>query len=156
MDTIVAASCPISYGGVTPGKRVLHGDPWSRPGHLQDLVNKIPRAHDLPSAINALNIMNNIITMINRAEPVVNNTHVPGQPSVILKGETIGEQFGPADWVYEGREYLKQKLINPDNNDQYIEINCLKVVYFFNENTSYRLNYEGEGSGRRMPGVAGD
>jgi hypothetical protein len=115
-------------------------------------VNKIPRAHDLPSVIRALNIMNNIITMINRAEPVVNNIHPPGGGGVILKGETFGQDYGPADWVLEGRDYITQKAINPDDNDQYIEIKCLKVVYFFNPNTDYRLNYEGEGSGMRMPG----
>jgi hypothetical protein len=148
-----APSCPIAYGQPIPGARVFQrGDPWSRPGHLQDLVNKIPRAHDLASAIRALNIMNSIITMINRAEPVVNNIHPPGGGGVILKGEKFGQDYGPADWVLEGRDYITQKAINPADNDQHIEIKCLKTVYFYNQNTDYRLNYEGEGSGLRMPG----
>jgi hypothetical protein len=143
---MTAPSCPVAFGQPIPGARVLHrGDPWSRPGMLQDLVNKIPRAHDLPSVIRALNIMNNIITMINRSEPVVNNIgQGQGGGGVILKGEEFGQKYGPADWVEEGREYVTQRAVNPDDPDQYIEIDCLKVVYFFNPNvSSYRLNYYG-------------
>lgn len=128
-----------------------------RPGHLQDLVNKIPRAHDLASAMNALNIMTNIITMINRSEPVVNNIgQGQGGGGVILKGEEIGEKYGPSDYVLESREYIMQKAINPSDNDQYIEIHCLKAVYFHNVEVNEHVNYFGEGSGLRMPGVAGD
>lgn len=153
MSDEIAPSCPVAFGQPVPGQRVFHrGDPWSRPGLLKDLVNKIPRATDLPSAITALNIMNNIITMLNRSEPVVNNIgQDEGGGGVILKGDEIGQQYGPADWVYEGRDYILQKAINPDDNDQYIEIHCLKAVYFYNFNTNYRLNYYGEGSGQRMP-----
>ena len=107
------------------------------------MVNRIPLAHDLPSAINALNIMNNIITMINRSEPTINNIYPPGGGGVILKGEDNNPHYQQIDWVLEGREYNIQKLRNPDNEDQYIELRVLKVVYFYNANTDYRLNYSG-------------
>src|SRR5262245_22878542 len=98
-----------------------------RPERLRDAVNKIPIAHDLPSAINALNIMSNIITMINRSEPQVNNLWPQGEGGggVIIKGQEFGEKYGPSDYVQEGREFIQQKAINPDDNDQYIEIPCL-------------------------------
>jgi len=142
-----APSCAISFGQPIPGARVFQrGDPWSRPGALHDAINRIPRAHDLASAINALNIMNNIIMEINRGEPMVNNTYPDGKPSVILKGDDNNPHYQPIDWVLEGREYNVQHLKNPDNEDQSIEISTLRVVYFYNANTDYRLNYYGEGA----------
>lgn len=144
--TVVAPSCPTSFGQPIPGQRTfLRGDPWSRPGVLKDMVNRIPRAHDLPSAINALNIMNNIMTMINRAEPQVNNIHPMGGGGVILKGENYEPDYwrNKQDWMQEGRDFKEQKLINPNNENQFIEIKTLKTVYFYNANTDYRLNYEG-------------
>jgi hypothetical protein len=143
-----APACPLNLGQPIPGKRVFHrGDPWhrdnpwSRPEHLQDMVNSIPRATNLSSAIRALHIMNQIIQMVNRGEPVVNNTRVPGEPDVKEKGNDYNPHYQPFDWVQEGREFTPQKLYNPDNQEQYVEIKTVTVAFFFNGNTDYRLNY---------------
>jgi hypothetical protein len=137
-----APVCPTSFGQPVPGSRVFNrGAPWSRPGILQDLINTIPPAHDLRSAIHALNIMNSIIQQINHGEPVVNNTHVPGEPDTKLKGEDHNPNYLPVDWVEERREYITNVLHNPDNDEDYIEVKTLKTVYFYNPNTDYRLTY---------------
>lgn len=137
-----APACPISFGQPIPGRRVFQrGDPWSRPGDLQDLVNQIPRAHDLRSAISALNRINNIVMLISRGEPVVNNVRVQGDPSVILKGNDYNPYYQPNDWVEERRVYHKQKMYNPEDEEQFIEVSVLSAVYFYNPNTSYGLNY---------------
>jgi hypothetical protein len=126
-----APSCPISFPQATPGAPVFHrGDPWSRPGHLQDLVNSIPRAHDLPSVIRALNVMNNIITQITRGEPAVNNV-TPAKPvnppDVKLKGEDRKpDPLG--DWNAGMQNKTKQKCYNPDNPDQWIEISTVTAA----------------------------
>jgi hypothetical protein len=137
-----APSCPTSFGQPVPGARVfLKGEPWSRPGTLHDLVNKIPRAHDLPSAIHALNQIKNIITMINRGEPVVNNTRFPKEPDVSLKGEDFKPNYGPSDWTQGPKDFVKQKLINPDDDSQYIELDTVKEVGFYNANSDTGLQY---------------
>lgn len=137
----VAASCPISNSQFPYGRQWGSGDPRSHLGTLQDLINTIPRAHDLPSAIQAINIMNSIISRLTRGEPQVNNTYVPGTPSVILKGQDNNPHYGPADWMEESRHYRKQKLFNPDDPTQFIVINVLNSVMFYNPNTNYRLQY---------------
>lgn len=137
-----APSCPTSFGQPIPGKQVFRkGEPWSRPGTLQDLIHSIPQAHDLRSAIHALNIINSVIQVINRGTPVVNNIHVPGEPDTKIKGEDLNPKYEPVDWVEERREYTDSKIYNPDDESQFIEIKVLKMVYFYNANTDYRLNY---------------
>jgi hypothetical protein len=137
-----APSCPISYGQPIPGARVFHkGDPWKRPGILQDLISQIPRATDLRSAIHALNMMNNIIQMVNRGAPQVNNIRIPREPDQIMKGEDLNPHYQPLDWQETGRDYEHSKVYNPEDKTQYIEVKTLKLVYFYNPNTNYRLTY---------------
>jgi len=145
---MTAPSCPISIGQASPTARV-----WSPMERILDQVNRLPRAHDLPSAITLLNAMNNIITQLNRAEPQVNNLWPQGEGGggVILKGQEFGQKYGPSDYVLESREYIDQKAINPDDNDQYIVIPTLKMVTFINTTVGESLEYDGEGSGRRTP-----
>lgn len=137
----VAASCPISNNQFPYGRQWGKGDPRSRPSTLQDLINTIPRAHDLPSVIQALSIMNNIISQLTLGEPQVNNTYVPGDPSIILMGKDDNPNYQPADWMEESRRYRKQKLFNPDDPKLFIEIKVLTDVMFFNPNTNYQLRY---------------
>jgi hypothetical protein len=139
---MTAPSCPISNGQPIPGAQVFHkGTPWTRPGTLQDLINSIPQAHDLKSAIAALHRINSVIQQINHGQPVVNNTHQPSEPDTIVKGEDLNPHYLHADWIQESREYNTQRVYNPDNEAQYIEIKTLKTVHFYNQNTDYRLNY---------------
>lgn len=134
-----APSCPISYGQPVPGARVfLKGEPWTR---VREKVSAIPLATDLKSALAALRAINSAIMAINRGAPAVNNTHVPGEPDVTIPGEDHNPNYPYIDWALEGREYVKQRLYNPDDETQYIEIKTLKTVYFFNENTDHRLTY---------------
>jgi len=142
MSNNVAPSCPVSYGQPIPGQRVFHkGEPWRRPGSLQDLINSIPTATDLKSALVALNIINSAIQRLNRGEPMVNNTRIDGQPDIKEKGEDLNPNYSKADWIQESRDYTPQKLRNPDNPVQYIEVKVLKMVTFHNPNTSYGLTY---------------
>jgi len=139
---MTAPSCPVSYGQPIPGARVFRrGEPWRRPGDLQDLINSIPKATDLRSALIALNIMNSLIQRINRGEPVVNNIRPDQQPDIKEKGEDNNPNYQKADWILESREYETQKLRNPDDQEQYLEIKVLKRVHFYNVNTSYALTY---------------
>jgi hypothetical protein len=137
-----APSCPISYGQPIPGARVfLKGTPWRRPRDVQDQIDSIPRATDLRSAIFALNRMKSLVSLLTRGEPVVNNTRIPKEPDVTLKGEDHNPNYGKLDWVEEIREFETQKIHNPDDEEQYIEVKVLKTVRFFNPNTDYRLTY---------------
>lgn len=143
MSNNLALSCPISIGQIGQASFRQQLAAYPKPALVKDLVNKIPPAHDLPSVITAINHINNIITTITHGEPQVNNTYVQGQPSVILKGDDHNPHYVQDDWVLEGREYNTQKLKNPDDEEQYIEIKTLKTVFFFNVNDSSRLNYDG-------------
>jgi hypothetical protein len=129
----MANACPTSFGQIPYGRN------W-----LQDSVNSIPRAHDLPSAIRALNIMNNVIMALTRGEPQTNNINVSSSgPDITLKGDDPNPNYEDADWLEESRKYQKQKLINPDDKDQFIELNILTHVRFANVNTGSRIFYEG-------------
>lgn len=135
----VAPACPVSYGQPIPGARVnLRGDPWSR---NRDKIEQIPWAHDLRSVIIALNMMSHIITEILRTGPQVNNIRQPNPPDEIEKGQNNDPRYQNADWIQENRVYKTQKLINPDDTEQSIEIKVLSQVTFFNQNTTYRLQY---------------
>jgi hypothetical protein len=137
-----APTCPISSGQPIPGKEVFHrGEPWRRPRDIQDAIDQIPTAHDLRSAILALNRMNSIISMINRGEPMINNTRIPKEPDIKEKGEDHNPHYDPRDWVESGREYVQQEVVNPDDESQTIKIKTLKYVDFYNPNTDYRLTY---------------
>ena len=144
MSNNLAPSCPISVGQIGQASFRKQLAAFPKPALVKDLVNKIPPAYDLPSVITAINHINNIVTIITRGEPQVNNTHVPGLPSVILKGDDHDPGYVKGEnWVLEGRDYEEQKLVNPDDEDQFIKIKILKQVTFFNANDSSRLNYEG-------------
>jgi len=141
----VAPVCPVSYSGYPSIRALVRGGDSSgaaRPGTLHDQINSIPRAHDLLSAIRALNIMNNIITQITIGEPQINNVYPLGGGGVILKGDDNNPGYFPADWIQEERHYRSQKLYNPDDEEQFVEIKILTSVTFFNPNTDYRLIYE--------------
>jgi hypothetical protein len=153
-ETIIAASCPISYEQFQTGRQ-WGKNPYSPLGKLKDQINSIPRAHDLPTVIRALTIMNNIIMLLTRGEPMVNNTVIPGEPSVVLKGEDNNPNYVDADWILEGRTYERQTLVNPEDNDQWIELKILRSISFYNINDGSRLNYYGPGSGLRMIGEGG-
>jgi hypothetical protein len=143
MTTEVAPSCPISYSAY-PSKRIPANDPRTPMSRLVDQINRIPRAVDLLSAIHALNIMNNIIMQLTIGEPQVNNVYPLGGGGVILKGEEFGQKYGPEDWILEERNYQKQELVNPDDNDQVIKMRTLKAVYFHHLSAGAHLNYYGQ------------
>jgi hypothetical protein len=138
-----ALSCPISFPQATPGAPVFHrGDPWQQQT-VRDLVNSIPRAHDLLSVITALNVMNSIITQITHSAPQVNNTFVPGAGSVTLQGIDHKPDYIRADWIEENREYEIRHAVNPDDKNQKIPINVLTRVDFHNVNNGSLLIYDG-------------
>jgi hypothetical protein len=140
--TDVAPSCPISYSEY-PSTRITGIDPRSPMSRLVDQIHRIPRAHDLPSAINALNIMNHIILQLTRGDPQVNNLYPLGigGGGIIMKGGEIGRKYGPGDWVLEQRMYKDQDLINPDDEDQIIPMKVLKTVLFKFLDANANLEY---------------
>jgi hypothetical protein len=143
--TEVAPSCPISFSQY-PTVRIHTGrgiDPRSPVARLHDQINRIPRAYDLPSAINALNLMSNIILQLTRGEPQVNNIYpfpLDGG-GLILQGGEYGRRYGPGDWVLEERTYQDQDLINPDDEDQVIPMKVLKTVLFKFFDANANLEY---------------
>jgi len=139
-DTLnYAPSCPISHGQPVPGSRQdPRGVPWQR-----DLIGQIPWATDLRSAMRALNAMAHIITGILNTGPHVNNTHVPKEPDIVEKGQNNDPKYANKDWIQESRVYKKLALVNPDDENQSIEIHVLSEVTFYNQNTTYRLTYDG-------------
>jgi hypothetical protein len=143
-EAVVAASCPVSFSQYPTARRLLTGkDPRSPISRLVDQINRIPRAVDLPSAIHALNIMNNIIFQLTRGEPQINNIGQDvGGGGVILKGEDFNPHYQQLDWVLESRTYDQVEVINPDNEDQKIPIKVLSTVTFHNPNGA-NLQYFG-------------
>jgi hypothetical protein len=109
---------------------------------LRDTVESIPHATDKASAVKALNIINNIVMRLIRNTPQVNNVYPKGKgANVLLKGDDYTIHYEKADWLEEVRHYRKQKLYNPDNSEQFIEIHTLSGVAFANYNTADRLTY---------------
>jgi hypothetical protein len=140
--TEVAPTCPISNSQYPSVRAHTTGiDPRSPMSRLVDQINRIPRAHDLLSAINALNVMNNIILQLTRGEPQINNVYPMGGGGVILKGEEIGQKYGPNDWILEERNYQQQELVNPDDEDQVIPMKVLKTVLFKYLDAGANLQY---------------
>lgn len=146
-----APSCPISYSNAIspdaplyhPGGKGLDPYQFARPYSLQHHINSIPIAIDLPSAIRALNIMNNIITQITHSAPILNNTVIPGGGSVLLQGIDHNPGYIRADWIEENREYETRHVVNPDDTEQKVAIKVLTRVDFNNANTGDLLMYEG-------------
>jgi hypothetical protein len=135
-----APACP------TSSSQLPYGRQWQAlvlDHHTNDLIHSIPRATDLPSAIRALNIINNVVMQITHNAPQINNTYVEGMPSVRLKGDDPDPHFQKADWIEESRVYQTQKLINHDDPDQFIELKILQHVGFGNINTGFKIFYEG-------------
>jgi hypothetical protein len=136
MSNNLAPVCPVSFGQPTPDIQ-----------RLRHTVNSIPRANDLKSAITALNIIANVISQINRGQPVINNIGGGGGgsnlPGTNLNGTDNNPHYTKADWIEEYRHYDKRKLYNYDDQSQFIEINVLTEVVFTNKNTNYTFKYNG-------------
>lgn len=133
----VSPKCLISVGQPIPGTRLqARGEPWTR-----DPIDQIPRATDLRSAIAALNMMARIISGILRAGPQVNNIKQDSPPDEVEKGQNNDPRFGPKDWIQESRVYRTEKLVNPADEQQAIEIKTLSEVIFYNANTAFRMKY---------------
>jgi hypothetical protein len=128
----LAPACPVSYGQMQTGRQ------W-----FADLVNSIPRAHDLNSAIRALNIINNVVTQITHGAPQVNNVYPSGNGGVTIVPGSNVSPYPASDWVEQGREYKMVRLENPDNPQQFIPLKVITLVTFVSEATGHQLIYEG-------------
>lgn len=129
----VAPNCYISKSQQTPFPRGMQRE--------EDPLANIPRANDLRSALHALNQMAKIIADILHRGPQVNNIRQSNPPDEKEKGQDYNPHYSAADWVHEHRVYKTQKLRNPEDQQQYIEIKTLQEIWFFNQNTAYRLKY---------------
>jgi hypothetical protein len=139
---VQAPICPTSRSELKPLPRTV-----------VDAIRQIPRATDLRSAIIALNRISNVLNILTRAAPQINNIVNPRQPSSSQpsppqpeNGNQPGTDYNPgyipANWIEETRNYTTRRLINPDDTSQHIDIKVLTEVVFRNLNTDYRLYYE--------------
>ena len=135
--------CPISFGQ-SKGEQ-------NRLQHVRSMINSVPRATDLQSAIIALNMISNILHNLLRVPPVVNNVHLPDmapasqQPGNVLNGTDYNPHYTKANWIEETRVYKPQKLYNYDDQSQFIDIKILSRVIFTNLNTNFNFDYHGAG-----------
>lgn len=142
-----APACPISNGQYPYGRNWAKTDPRTPIKTLIDKINMIPKAVDLPSAILALNRINNIIMELTRGAPVVNNIRQEQQPDLTIKGEDYNPYYQPQNWNEDARDYTTERLENANDSSQYIDIKVLSYVRFFNPNTSTTLDYYGRYGG---------
>jgi hypothetical protein len=111
------------------------------PGHIVKEIQQLTHAHDLASAIRLLNQLLLIISHLTRGAPHFNNTVTKPLPDIVIPGKDPNPHYGPANWIEEDRVYDTRQLVNPDNQDQIIELKTLSKVTFFNPNTEFRLDY---------------
>jgi len=129
----VAPNCYISHSQQNNISRYQGREP--------DPLANVPRATDLRSALRALNEMAKIIRDILNRGPQVNNIRQSNPPDRTEKGQDNNPHYAAADWIEEQRVYKTQKLRNPLDQNQFIEIKTLSEIVFFNQNTAYRLKY---------------
>jgi len=127
---MIASTCPVSYGQLKP-----------IPKTIVDTARGVPRATDLRSALAALRALLQLLNHMLHQPPHVNNTVVPREPSVILKGDDQVSRLKGAEWVEDSRVYGHDVIVNPDDPTQYIQFRPLNAVTFHNMDTSITLVY---------------
>jgi hypothetical protein len=132
---MTAPSCPISTSqqkvttvGAPPGVEIAH----------------VATARDLRSVITALNQMSNIVQNITRGAPQINNTVFP---SVNFRSTPPPRepppQYQRVTWKEIMREYHDDEIVNPDNEDQKVEIKTIKRIRWQEDVTEQRVVYRG-------------
>lgn len=133
--TTIAPSCPIN-----------HSQPTSRPRQPPPAdVTHIPKANDLRSAINSLNLLGQALRNITRTPPQINNvypTTVIGVPDPTGQGAT--PVYRQVSWQETSRNYSTQKVINPDDKDEVIEIKIISDIAWTDSTSGHSIRYQGQ------------
>jgi hypothetical protein len=128
-----APNCPIS-----------HDQPKGLPRqpYAIDVAAIPPAAHDLKSVITAINAMNNVVQHITRGTPQVNNTYLP---SVKSPDEQPPEKldYVSQTWREVRREWSSGRVVNPDDDSQYVEIKTISNIKWLEDVTEHQLVYMG-------------
>jgi hypothetical protein len=126
--TTMAPTCPTS-------SNQLRGQPL--PFGLAQQVAAIPKAHDLKSAITALNMMETIIQQITHTPPVINNIGQQPDYGAMYPGYPLGPfwLFEASNWHETSRDYSPygshlSRVYNTDDLEQFVDMKTLGHVAF--------------------------
>lgn len=131
-----APYCPTSYSQPTTDRRRLQ-----QPGQTD--IPTIPPAHDLRSVITAINQMNNVFQHITRMPTQINNVYPPTIAGIPAPPKGPTPTYARLTWQEGGRNYNKQKVVNPEDKTQFIEINTISSVGWYETATGHTLRYDG-------------
>jgi hypothetical protein len=125
----VAPVCPISKSQAIVGS----------PGPLLPMP---PRAVDLPSAINAINQLSQIILQLTNPSTTINNSLRIQQPSVT------------GNWSETGRVTQIQRVFNPNDSSQWVDVERINQLTMTQDATGdvLKWNYQ---QGKQGPGGQG-
>lgn len=133
-----APYCPINRSEPTQAIRKLQG--------AQTVIPTIPPAHDLRSVITAINQMNNVFLHITRMPTQINNVHPTNEAGI--PAPTPPKQPVPGyanmSWQEGGRNYTKQKVVNPEDKTQFVEIDTISSIGWYDTATGHTLRYDGQ------------
>lgn len=120
-----APVCPISRSGPKP----------LQPGIL---IQSAPKASDLPSLINAVNILNQSVQFLYMPQVTNQIIGVPGTP-VIINNTSTSTEANPAtkgpgqinmNWVEIERDYEIVRLHNPRVDSEYVDVERISHLKF--------------------------
>ena len=106
-------------------------------------VNHIPPAHNLRTVITAINTMNNVIQNITRGAPQINNVHPAGAAGIPAPKPPPPPQYARLTWREINRGYTERKVVNPDDQTQFVKIRTLAFVAWQEDAIGSRLVYKG-------------
>jgi hypothetical protein len=95
-------------------------------GQLPKNLPAIPPATDLKSALNAINVMRQIIQIITNQQPIIINQ---GQSNNSSK-------FKTASWRESSRKTEKIKVYNPQDKSQWVEIERINELTMEDNNSN--------------------
>jgi hypothetical protein len=137
--TTTAPTCPTS-------RNQPRGMPL--PFGLAQQVAAIPRAHDLKSAITALNMMETIIQQITYTPPVINNIGQKPDYGAMYPGYPLGpfQLFEASNWHEKSRDYSPygsdlSRVYNTDDLEQFVDFKTLGFV-LFEDKMGHTLEYK--------------
>lgn len=131
-----APVCPISRSQAVPGMPPL-------------VIPNIPQALDLPTAMQALTVIQNVLIPYT-VTPVVNNIGFPFGPLPAIRGNNGPNQDGGGggkkqDWQETHRCYEIIRVVDPDDDLNHVDIPILRWLLYndmnkFDMQLEYLLN----------------
>lgn len=127
-DGVAAPVCPVSKS------QAIIGAPPPR-------LPMPPRANDLPSAINAVNILAQIIQDLINPSTTINTTLYP----VVTGG----------NWTETGRVTQIQRVFNPDDKSQWVDVERINSLTMTQDATGDVMQFNYQTRGGPGPGSQG-